>query len=220
MLLLNLMAMHSLMDTSKPVQHNLFRLGNSEHHRHQYLYPISNLSRPAPAYRPKPILPPTHPIVSILTKPDRDPASKKTKSVRFKPDDLLRETRLFVVDHSDEDGDGDDSMGEDIGMFAVGDRTHPLSARDFDRSEGQEAFRKRREELVAMVPWDVPRPIYIADLDDSFPASAGVNSKEAKIQEERERSALSQIYYNIRDIPPSPFEPDEPPYRNRRCLAV
>ncbi|KAJ1339836.1 hypothetical protein BSLG_005497 [Batrachochytrium salamandrivorans] len=144
---------------------------------------------------------PGQPIIGILSNPDITnvpfPTTTKTdsavsartgkikKNVRFQSDDRLCKIRYI----------------ENVETLRTKeeDRVH---ARDFDRSEGQQAFQKIREEQQPLQDWTPPREFkLLAQL------VRGRNSTECKVQEERERNALSSVYYSPSDIPPSPAEP-------------
>ncbi|KAH9252389.1 hypothetical protein BASA81_009675 [Batrachochytrium salamandrivorans] len=144
---------------------------------------------------------PGQPIIGILSNPDITnvpfPTTTKTdsavsartgkikKNVRFQSDDRLCKIRYI----------------ENVETLRTKeeDRVH---ARDFDRSEGQQAFQKIREEQQPLQDWAPPREFkLLAQL------VRGRNSTECKVQEERERNALSSVYYSPSDIPPSPAEP-------------
>ncbi|ORY83825.1 hypothetical protein BCR37DRAFT_280761 [Protomyces lactucae-debilis] len=128
---------------------------------------------------------------------------RKLKRVRWRPDDELEQVKIF---EKEEPEYPEEPAGE-----------HG-SARDLDRKEG--AFMHaglafdRDEDFLA---WEEPPLIAFtqrelaADLARRGPKRAGTlipHSKEAQIQEERERGVFLTIYTDINEIPPSPAEPN------------
>ncbi|KAJ8324394.1 hypothetical protein QVD99_002426 [Batrachochytrium dendrobatidis] len=111
---------------------------------------------------------------------------KPKKSVRFRPDDQLCKIKYIEKAVYEKSGSGD--------------RT---KARDFDKFEGQQAFQQLRDEQQPVIDWQAPRELLLRNQ-----VQRGSNSTEAKVQEERERTALSKVYYLDSDIPPSPAEPN------------
>lgn len=114
---------------------------------------------------------------------------KKKKSVSWAPDSLLCQVKLF---HSENERNSDRRNNK----FK--------SAREMDRNEAGTAIEMLRREMVATADWRPLQPIRLSS-NIELPE---VNSKEAMLQSDRERSILAAIYVDLRSIPPSAKEPE------------
>lgn len=72
---------------------------------------------------------------------------------------------------------------------------------ELDRNEASYAFRQMALAMEAECEWRQPSP-----LGEASASVRGAASSERKIQEERERTALSAVYFSLEDVPSSPSE--------------
>lgn len=117
---------------------------------------------------------------------------KKKKSVRWRLQ--LEQVRLFEVDE------------EIIKVLFIKLQPHKkMNARDFDRDEMKMVRQHARDEIHEQADWTTPTRFKDQIMFGKF-------STEVATQQERERHALSVMYFRDEDIPFSPSEPADESY--------
>lgn len=73
-----------------------------------------------------------------------------------------------------------------------------------DKQEASYAFNRLREEMESEIEWREPLDITITD--ENIAPARGEESEEKYVQEQRERQAVSAVYFSPEHVPPSPSE--------------
>ena len=136
---------------------------------------------------------------------------RRSLKVRWKPDALLVETRIFTHDPDEEIGHNSNMLRDAADVKNEGQM---LKLHKEMRIDEEEDLPEESE----LAPWHVPLFIDHSDLpedakQDNYEAFGGAKkptSPEKTVQEQRERSTLIAIYTSIADIPPCPKEPLDP----------
>ena len=76
-----------------------------------------------------------------------------------------------------------------------------MTVHDMEKNEASFAFKQMALVMEAEVEWREPRKLQV---DASTGFQPGEQSVEKEIQDARELKALSAVYFNRDDIPPSP----------------
>ncbi|CAF9917668.1 MAG: hypothetical protein GOMPHAMPRED_001345 [Gomphillus americanus] len=136
---------------------------------------------------------------------------RRSLRVRWKPDALLVETRVFTHDPEEEIGHNSNML---LDAADVKNEGQMLKLHKEMRIDEEEDLPEESE----LAPWHVPLLIDHSDLPEdakqdnyeAFGGSKKPTSPEKTVQEQRERSTLIAIYTSVADIPPCPKEPLDP----------
>lgn len=79
-----------------------------------------------------------------------------------------------------------------------------------DKQEASYAFNRLRIEMEAEIEWQTPVDITITD--ENIAPAMGEESEERQVQEQRERQAVSAVYFSMEHVPPSPAESEQTLY--------
>lgn len=158
--------------------------------------------------------------VNEIVLPLQNSDFRAKKRVSFASEEELVKVHLFEPYDEDDKSSSRKTTRLDDFLAANTARKRKDKYLHADAQEASFAFRQLRIEIEPEIEWRFPVEISMPLENESLQPAKGEESVEKGIQEQRERQAVSAVYFSKDDVPASPAEPealDYSSYSNYLC---